>query len=354
MWPKSACPCQIGGVDIDLAQVRAFAAVAELRHFGKAAAKLHLTQQALSKRIQRLEQLLGEPLLMRNSGAVELTEAGERFLPHAWTLLTVAETAVADARSASRPLRVDVWGHMHLPLRWVRRLTGTESRLAVEVSMRRSFSAAIDALVRGEIDAAFGRVHDLSRPVPDELDHQPVGLDRVGALISLRHPLAQAGAVCVADLTGGIWAPSGHGAPELTGAYRRLADDFGIPLIVDGANLGIEHAAQQAGDHPTRAVIAPVDLPIPPDAGVRMVPLTDPVPYWLWSIAWRRDDRNPALALLLRRLRDLGRAEGWLAFDQATDWLPEPDLAGLSRAFDRPTPPRASGTRPSTAPRPAR
>ena len=74
-------------MELDLTQVRAFVVTAEQLHFGRAAARLFLTQQALSKRIQRLEHSLGEPLFVRGPRGVELTEAGHRFLPHARALL---------------------------------------------------------------------------------------------------------------------------------------------------------------------------------------------------------------------------------------------------------------------------
>jgi DNA-binding transcriptional LysR family regulator len=50
-------------MDLDLGQVRAFVETVEHRHFGRAAADLYITQQSLSKRIQRLEDVLGERLL---------------------------------------------------------------------------------------------------------------------------------------------------------------------------------------------------------------------------------------------------------------------------------------------------
>src|SRR3954462_13398859 len=102
--------CDRVGVDLDLGQVRAFVAVVDDGQFGRAAAQLSLTQQALSKRVARLEAALG-PLLERRRGGVALTPAGERFLPGARRMLEVADRAVADATQAPpRPLRVDVWG----------------------------------------------------------------------------------------------------------------------------------------------------------------------------------------------------------------------------------------------------
>src|SRR4051812_3959838 len=76
-------------VDLDLAQVRAFVAVVDEGTFGKAAPSLAVTQQALSKRVSRLESHLGR-LLERQPGGIRLTPAGERFLPVARQLLELA------------------------------------------------------------------------------------------------------------------------------------------------------------------------------------------------------------------------------------------------------------------------
>ena len=97
-------------MDLDLAQVRAFVAAAEDLHFGRAAGRLFLTQQALSKRIARLERELGVALFTRQARAVRLTEAGHRFLAPARRALAEADRAVEAARDPGRPLRIDVWG----------------------------------------------------------------------------------------------------------------------------------------------------------------------------------------------------------------------------------------------------
>ncbi|KOV85247.1 LysR family transcriptional regulator [Nocardia sp. NRRL S-836] len=95
-------------VDLDLRLVRSFTAVAEHRHFGRAAAALHTTQPALSRQIRRLERELGVGLLDRTPRGTDLTEAGEVFLPLARTLLRSAEQAVALTRAATRAPRIAV------------------------------------------------------------------------------------------------------------------------------------------------------------------------------------------------------------------------------------------------------
>ncbi|WP_410573645.1 LysR family transcriptional regulator [Amycolatopsis sp. cmx-4-61] len=94
--------------DLDLRLVRYFTAVAEHRHFGRAAAALHTTQPSLSRQIRRLESQLGARLLDRTPQGTRLTEAGEVFLPRARALLQSAEQAAASTRAAAAPSRVTI------------------------------------------------------------------------------------------------------------------------------------------------------------------------------------------------------------------------------------------------------
>ncbi|WP_233617555.1 LysR family transcriptional regulator [Actinomadura sp. WAC 06369] len=88
--------------------VRYFTAVAEHRHFGRAAEALHITQPSLSRQVRALERRLGARLLDRTPQGTRLTEAGEVFLPRARALLRSAEQAAAATRAAAEPSRITI------------------------------------------------------------------------------------------------------------------------------------------------------------------------------------------------------------------------------------------------------
>lgn len=82
----------------DLELVSAFIAVAEERHFGRAATRLHVAQPVISRRVQRLEREIGVELVERTTRNVGLTEAGSVFLESARRLLHDTELAVGQAQ----------------------------------------------------------------------------------------------------------------------------------------------------------------------------------------------------------------------------------------------------------------
>ena len=83
---------------LDLAQLRTLIAVVEAGSLTKAAPQLFLSQSAVSEQIKKLEECVGQPLLLRSKTGVLPTEAGSQLLGHARALVGMAEHALRDLR----------------------------------------------------------------------------------------------------------------------------------------------------------------------------------------------------------------------------------------------------------------
>ena len=315
-------------MNLDLNHVQAFVAAADAQHFGRAARQLHLTQQGLSHRITRLEQVLGERLFSRDARTVELTAAGRRFLPHARQLLAAADAAVAETRNARTPLRIDVWGQLHAPLRWMSQLPAIDRQIPLDISMRRNAPAAIDAPDRGDIDAVFCPAP--SRPLPPRLEPALIGLEPLGAMIPPGHPLAGRTTIAAAELRGlTLWSPGTGTDPDVMDRHRQLAARYELCLDDNGNNLGLHNVLAGLAERPDRLMVLP--LAIDPQC----IPVTDPTPYCAWTMVRRPGNRDEDLLLLGAALTRVAAADAPPEWDPATCWLPRTALGYLPSAGDK-------------------
>ena len=90
---------------IDFDGIQAFVAIAELGGFSKAAEHLHVTQTALTRRVQKLESYLGLRLLDRTTRYVEVTAVGREFLPQAKAIVSEMTLAVGRLKDMSKNAR---------------------------------------------------------------------------------------------------------------------------------------------------------------------------------------------------------------------------------------------------------
>ncbi len=190
-------------MDLEPRLLRYFIAVAEERHFRRAAARLHLSQPPLSYAIKQLEDGLGVVLLQRTSRSVTLTDAGRVFYREALALLRQADdvrTLVqrVDAGLRGR-LRIGFVGSMQyrgLPdlVRDLRASLPDVEHVLLEMNSH----AQIEAVRRGELD--IGLIH--ANPVPDGLVCRDIVTEAFVLCLPQSHRLARRRRVDLAQLAG--------------------------------------------------------------------------------------------------------------------------------------------------------
>ncbi|HEJ3359660.1 TPA: LysR family transcriptional regulator [Pseudomonas aeruginosa] len=186
---------------MDLRQLRYFIAVAEELHFGRAAARLFISQPALSFDIKKLEEQLGTQLLLRNNKSVKLTGAGQVLLVEARNLLLQAEKVKRltqlSAEGDVGQLRVGFVNSMlyrGLP-RAMSRFEREHPNMEVVLGEMNSAEQA-QALQRGQIDLGFvhwGRL-------PAEIVSEPLISDPFLCCLPAGHRLAGQARLDLAEL----------------------------------------------------------------------------------------------------------------------------------------------------------
>src|SRR3954453_805653 len=315
-------------VELDLRLLRRFVVVAEELHFTRAAARLYLTEQGLSRDIRRLEEELGLLLFTRSTRRVELTEDGRRLLVRARELLALHDRTVQEMHDVDRPLLVDLlMGELTTP---VRVLHGARERTpGVELVARfhGGMGESLPLLLAGRLDVSFGRAEGLGRPFPSEqLIRRPVRLEPLALLLPSTHPLARLEAVPLRALRGTqVDASAGNeGAPEWVDLAVRLLTEFGAePSPPHPHAAGPDETARPLHDHGL-PILTMADRSVPP--GVVLRPLTDPVPLFPWAMVFRREVRHPGLDALRASADALAEHEYWLRAPPKS-WLPQADAA---------------------------
>src|SRR5581483_7269008 len=156
---------------LDVDAVKVFVAIADLQSFTRAADALGTTQGAISVKLKRLEDRIGQKLIERTPRHVRVSAQGAVFLESAREFLAAHDRAIAGLSSVRRRFRLGIAAHVGGPEvpTLLARLNSHDPALTIEARLDDS-RELLDAFDRGEIDAAIIRRED------DRRDGEVLGL----------------------------------------------------------------------------------------------------------------------------------------------------------------------------------
>ena len=193
---------------MELRQIEAFAVVARVKSFTRAASVLHLTQPAVTRQIAALEDSLGASLFDRLGRTVRLTAAGETFLPRAEALLQSADEArqavreVAEGDSGKLTIAASSTLAAYVVPGILREFRSGHP--GIELTLRTGLSAQIRELVRaGLADVGLATTEgESSVTEAGPLETLRLGRYETALVVPPNHPLAHKLSATPADLSG--------------------------------------------------------------------------------------------------------------------------------------------------------
>lgn len=308
----------------DLRQWRYFVAVADERHFGRAAERLSMTQPPLSQAIRALEDALGVALFARTKRSVELTAVGAALLPDVRRLIAAADAlpplaqSLARGEAGSLALAFVSTADYGLLPELLREFGARYPHVRLQLAEATS-DVQIEELVAGRIDAGL-----VIPPVP------PRHAASLSYLPVLREPLVVAMPAEAAEVA--EVADAADAADAAADAPVRIADIASLPLVIFPRRLApgfydiITGCYGAAGVTPrigqeaiqmqtiVSLVSAGMGVALVPQSlrnlrrtGVVYRALADPAPVVETGLVWRTDDVSPVLAGFIDVVRGAAR-----------------------------------------------
>ncbi|WP_107766925.1 LysR substrate-binding domain-containing protein [Nocardioides terrigena] len=314
---------------MELRHLRYFAAVAETRHFGRAAERLHMAQPALSQSIRQLETELGTPLFTRTTRQVRLTPAGEFLQGEVARILAAVDDSVRGVRRIAEGrqglVRVAFTGSgAHTQLPRIARIVKRElPGLALEIHADLLTPAQVDGLTDGRLDVGV-----LRPPMAGEGLHlRVIESEPLVLAVAADHRLATAPKVSMSDLRAEPFVLFAGTSSAVNDAVLRSCRTAGfvphreheaagisvlLPLVA--ADLGV--------------ALVPASVRAAPLAGVVFRDVPDAATVEL-AVAWRSDETNPAVLAVLEVLASADRSAA-----SSTDPSTTPDDSTTSPAHE--------------------
>ncbi len=270
---------------VELRTLRYFVAVAEERHFGRAAARLHMSQPPLSRAIRQLESEVGATLFDRSPTGVGLTRVGAVLLDEARALLEQADrvgTRVA-AAAGNANLTIGILGDATDP--GITRLAAAYRHRHPEVEIRIRDTDLTDptcGVKAGLVDVAVTRAPFNQTA----LTVRELRADPVGAVLRADDPLAHRDHLKLTDLAGRRWFQFPDGTDPIWQTYW----NGGEPR--EGPTVRVVQECVQAVLWNGTVGITPLGHTVPD--GLAAVPLIDMAPSRV-VVVWNEGDANPLI-----------------------------------------------------------
>ena len=301
-----------GSTTTEFRQLRYFVTVAEELHFGRAAARLYISQPALSQAIAKLEAAIGVKLLVRNRQRVEVTKAGRELLGRARSMLSARDEAVQHVRLIEQGevgvLRLGVAvlaEHAVMPA-----LTALSARYPELVIDR--VVAVTDRLVQqmnaGLLDAVLG--HAMPSIIElESVESELMITEPMAAVVRPSNHLAKRRSLTIADLRDErLLIPPRELAPGALVGMVSMCRTFGgfEPRLYESPGVGSgplnpAWVAHAEGDAVALGGISMVRAGLP--RGLVAIPI-EPPPMLSVALVWRRGDVSPVVDGLIRFMRE--------------------------------------------------
>lgn len=297
---------------MELRQLKAFLEVATQGHFGRAAARMSLTQPALTQRIQALERELGVHVFERTAREVRLTGAGRLLMPYARSMVEIEEVAMrrlkAHAAGLAGRLRIAYLsaGDVALPGRIVAEFRHRYPGVDLETSSGLT-SSNLEQLADNEVDAAF---ITLGGALPDGLATRWISRNALVLALPSGHRLADMDHVPVRALVGEpiVMTPRAVNPTLVMAVEQWFATHLGQRLNIvayEPADQAVEAVAQSDS---VLTIVNERRAQSAPASGVVYRQLS-PSPLLEFAIAYHGDDPSPELANLLQIADELAYLE---------------------------------------------
>jgi DNA-binding transcriptional LysR family regulator len=290
---------------MDLRQLEHFVAVAEERHFTRAARRLSVAQSTISSSVRSLEREFGASLFVRTTRRVELTDLGRTLLPDARRTLAAAAAARAGVHAATGLLagKVTVGSGKALRIDFVKALERfAAEHPGIDVDLHQGGSMELlEAVADGRLDfAPMGLIDGLSEDMRDTVQVIEVRNEPMMFACSPSHPLAGRKRVRLIEVAGERFADFGH--------------DWAIRMINDQAFADLGHPRRIAFemndvDELLEVVERGLGVAVLPESAARrsrrlhLLELRDPALTWRVGVAVPRGrPASPAARALFEEL----------------------------------------------------